>query len=98
MLNSIYILLNNICHDSLVIGFLGFQIKGLLMRVSVNDFLNGLKINREYFFKQLLKIGVSNRHILDFNDIQSIKSNFPARSYITVRVVERCNDFLGGIK
>ena len=68
------------------------------MRITVNEFLTGLKINKEYFLKQLLKIGVSNRLILDFNDIKLIKSNFPVRSYVTVRVIERCNDFLGGSK
>lgn len=68
------------------------------MRLSSRDFLEGLKINHEYFFKQIKSIGVSNRFIFDRSDISLIKEKFPTNTYVSEQVFQRADSILKGCK
>lgn len=66
------------------------------MRVSSHDFLNGLRIQPQYFFKLLKKIGVHSRYFFDDSDLEIIVKNFPVSTFKSALISERARDILSG--
>lgn len=59
------------------------------MRIYVNDFFDGLNVNRRYFIDQFKKIGVVSRFIYTMDDLMIIKNNLPILRFKSALVVER---------
>jgi hypothetical protein len=66
------------------------------MRVSSSDFLFGLRINQQYFFKVLKKIGVHSRYFFDDNDLEIIVNKLPICTFKTALISECARDILSG--
>lgn len=68
------------------------------MRVSSDEFLDGLRIYRPYFFKTIKRIGVNSRYFFNEDDLLAIKNDLPVKTFKTACIVERANHLLGGAK
>ncbi|MFA5214436.1 hypothetical protein [Sulfuricurvum sp.] len=65
-----------------------------MSRISVDDFLVGLRINIDYFLKVLKNNGLDSRYFLTKTDLEFIRDFFPASSYKSAQVVNRAQELL----